>query len=109
MARVFVDSDAERLGDGVGGDVVVRRPDAARREDVGVAPPQNVERSDDLVLDVGDDARLAQIDAKTRQIFRDIANVAILGAAGQDLVADHQDRGGDDLLAHSSLFASSSS
>ena len=35
--RVIVDRHAERLGDGVGGDVVVGRADAAGGEDVGVA------------------------------------------------------------------------
>ena len=99
-ARVFVDRDAEGLGDGVGGDVVVGRPDAAGGEDVGVARAQRVERRDDLGLDVGHDARLAQIDADIGQILRDIADVAVLGPSRQDFVADDQDRRGDDLVVH---------
>ena len=38
---------AERLGDAVGGDVVMGRPDAAGGEDVGVAMAQRIERGDD--------------------------------------------------------------
>jgi len=36
--------------------------------------------------------------ANRRQIFVDIANVLILGAARQDLAADHQERGRDNLF-----------
>ncbi len=39
---VMVDPDAERLGDAVGGDVVMGRPDPAGGEDIGVAGPQRV-------------------------------------------------------------------
>ena len=97
-ARIDVDRHAERLGDAVGGDVVVGRPDAAGGEDVGVAVPQRVERIDDRALLVADHADLHEIDADRGQIFRDIADVLVLGAAGQDFVADHQQGGGDDLL-----------
>ena len=41
--RVMVDADAERLGDAVGGDVVMGRPDAAGGEDIGVAMPQCIQ------------------------------------------------------------------
>ena len=94
-ARVFADRDAEGLGDGVGGDVVMGRPDAAGREDVVVARAQRVQRRDDLLLDIRNDARLADFDADLREIFGDIADVAVLGAAGEDFVADHENGGGD--------------
>ena len=97
-ARIDVDRHAERLGDAVGGDVVVGRADAAGGEDVGVAVAQRVERRDDLVFLVGHDAHLPQVDAERGQIFGDVADVLVLGAPGQDLVADHQERGGDDLF-----------
>ena len=57
-ARIDVDRHAERLGDAVGGDVVVRRPDAAGGEHVGVATAQRIERIDDRRLLVADDAHL---------------------------------------------------
>src|SRR5262249_18817555 len=44
---------------------------------------------------VADHPYLLEIDAERRQIFRDIADVLVLGAAGQDLAADHQERGRD--------------
>ena len=108
-ARVLVDRRAERLGDRVGGDVVVGRADAAGGEDVVVARAQRVERGDDLLLDVGDDARLAQIDADIGEVFGDIADVAVLGAAGKDLVADDENGRGDNLLAHAGVSSSASS
>ena len=92
--RILVDRDAERARDRVGGDVVVGRPDASGRDHVVVTRSQRVERRDDLVLDVGDDARLPNVDADLRQIFGDIAEVAVLGAAGEDFVADHEHGGG---------------
>ena len=85
------------------------RADAAGGEDIVVARAQRVERGDDLVLDVGHDARLAQIDADVGEIFGDIADVAVLGAAGQDLVADDENGGGDNLLAHAGASSSASS
>ena len=96
-ARVIVDRHAERLSDRVGGDVVVGRADAAGGEDVSVAGAQRVERGDDLRLLVGNDADFLQIDADGGELFGDIADVLVLGAAGEDLVADDQKRGGDDL------------
>ena len=72
----------------------MRRADAARGEDVIVANAQRVERGDDFFLDVRHDPRLAQFDADARDIFRDIADVAVLGAAAENLIADHEHGGG---------------
>ena len=96
-ARVDIDRHPERLGDAVGGDVVVGRPDAAGGEDVGVALPQRVERIDDRRLVVADHADLLEIDPDRGQVLGDVADVLVLGAAGQDFVADHQQRRADGL------------
>ena len=97
-ARIDVDRHPERLGDAVGGDVVVGRADAAGGEDVGVAVAQRVERVDDRRFLVADHADLHQVDADRGQIFGDVADVLVLGAPGQDFVADHQQSGGDDVV-----------
>ena len=86
-----------------GRDVVVRRADAAGGEHVGVACPQRVDRGDDLVLLVRDDAHLAQVDAELGAAVGDGADVLVLGSAGKDLVADDEDGGGD---AHAGSKAS---
>src|SRR5207244_13117446 len=52
----------------------------------------------DRRLLVADHANLLEIDPERRQVFRDIADVLILGAAGKDFIPDHQQRGGDVLL-----------
>jgi hypothetical protein len=44
-----------------------------------------------------------EIDAERGQIFRDIADVLVLGAAGQDLAADYQERGRDNLFGSGEL------
>ena len=75
----------------------MRRPDAAGGEDVIVGDAQRVERRDDRVLVVGDHAHFLQIDADGGEIIGDVADVLVLGAAGEDFVADDQQRGGDDL------------
>ena len=72
--------------------------DAAGGEDIVVARPAFVDRGDDLRLDIGDDAGLAQSYAELGQLLRDIAEVHILGAAGENLIADDQHRGGDDIF-----------
>ena len=87
---------AEGLGDAVGGDVVMGRADAAGGEHIGVARAQGVERGDDLRLLVGNDAHLLEVDADIGEVLGDVADVLVLGPAGEDLVADHQKRGGDD-------------
>ena len=92
--RILVNRDAKRARNRVGGDIVVRRADAPRRDDIIVACPERVDGRDDVVLDIGDHPRFLDVDADLRQIFGDIAEVAVLGAPRQDLVADHQDGGG---------------
>jgi hypothetical protein len=92
-ARMMMDFDAEGLGNAVGGYVVVRRPDAAGGEDVAIGRAHRVERVDNGVLVVGDDAYFLQVDADGGEIIGDIADVLVLGPAGQDLVADHKHGG----------------
>ena len=99
---VIVDADAEGLGHRIGGDVVMGRADAAGGEDIGVAGAQGVQRGHDLVLDIGHDARFLQVDAQRAQELGDIVGVGVLGAAGQDLVADDQHGGGHALRSGSS-------
>jgi hypothetical protein len=55
--------------------------------------PERIECVDNCSPLVADHPHFLEIDAHRRQIFGDIANVLILGAAGQDLAADHQERG----------------
>ena len=93
----MVDADAERLGDAVGGDVVMGRPDAAGGKDVGVAISQRIKGGDDVGLVVGDDADFLEVDPDIGQVFGDKADVLVLGPAGQDLVADDQNTRRDDL------------
>jgi hypothetical protein len=50
-----------------------------------------------IALSSSPTTRTSLSDAERRQIFRDIADVLILGAAGQDLATDHQERGRDNL------------
>ena len=94
---VMIDADAERLGDAVGGDVVMGRPDAAGGKDVGVALSQRIEGRDDVGLFVGDDADFLEVDPDIGQVFGDKADVLVFGPAGQDLVTNHQNSRRDDL------------
>ena len=93
--RVEADRDPEGLGDAVRRDVVVGRADAAGGEQIGVALAQGVDRGDDLGLDVRHDPDLPQVDPDTGQVLGDVADVLVLGAPGQDLVADDEEGGGD--------------
>ena len=90
---VIVDSHAEGLGDGIGGDVVMGRTDAAGGENIGVAGAQGVQRRDDLVLDIAHHAGFLQIDAQRAQETGDGIGIGVLGATGQDFVADDEDGG----------------
>ena len=94
-AGIDVDRHAEGFGDAIGRDVVVRRADAAGGEEVGVPRPERVDRFDDLALLVRHDPDLAQIDADIGQMLGDVADVLVLGAPGEDFVADDEKGGGD--------------
>src|SRR5262245_52691546 len=63
-------------------------PDPAGGEDIGAAMPQRVERVDDRSLLVADHPHFLEINAERREIFCNIADVLVLGAAGQDLATD---------------------
>jgi hypothetical protein len=56
--------------------------------------PECIECVDDCSLLIADH-RFLEINANRGQIFRDIADVLVLGAAGQDLAPDQQERGRD--------------
>ena len=97
-ARIGVDRNTKRLRHAVGGDVTVGRPDTAGGEDIGVAMPERIECIDDRSLLIADHSHFLEIDADRGQILRDIADVLVLGAAGQDLTTNHQERGRDNLF-----------
>ena len=86
---------AERLGDRRGGDVVVGRADAARREDVVEGGTARIDGRDDGVLIVGNDAHLFQPDAELVQTAAEKGQIGVLRAARENLVADDDQRGGD--------------
>ena len=56
---------------------------------------ERIDSVDDCSLLIADHPHFFEIDADRRQIFRDIADVLVLGSAGQDLAADHQECGRD--------------
>lgn len=74
----------------------MRGADAAGREDIGVTGTHGIHRGDDLVFLVGNDAHLLQVDADRRHDIGEVADILVLGAAGQNLVADDEHGGGDD-------------
>jgi len=52
-----------------------------------------VHRRDDLRLEIAYDPHLAQGDVNSREIAGDIEDIFVLGAPGQDLFADDDERG----------------
>ena len=62
----------------------------------------HIECVDDRPLFIADHPHFLEIDADRRQIFRNVADVVVLGAAGQDLATDHQERGRDNLFGSGS-------
>ena len=96
--RVDADPDPECLGDRIGGDVVVRRADAAGREHIIIARPQGVDGGDDIVRIISDDTHLPHLNADRRAMLGDVADVLVLRAPRQDLVADDENRSRDDVV-----------
>ena len=87
-ALVFIKLDPEGLRHRIGGDVIMRRADAARGEDIGVADTQRIQRRDNVLHDIGHDAHFAQVDTDIGHVIGDVADVLVLGPSRQDLVAD---------------------
>ena len=90
--------DAKRRRDALGRDVVMRRADAAGRQDVIEFAPDLVDGRDDRRGIVGDDSRLAQPHAGLVETLGEKPQIRVLDAAGEDLVADDQNAGGDGFL-----------
>src|SRR5690242_15046649 len=89
--------EAKRIGDALRGDVVMGRADTAGRKDIVKAAPHFVDRGHNDVVVVRNDPRLAQPDPGFAQTLCEKCQIGILRAVRQDLVADDQDTGGDDL------------
>jgi hypothetical protein len=84
---------AERACDGLGGDVVVRRADAAGRKNIAVFRAALVQLRDDRRLIVTNDTGLDELDAEFRKLEAEELQVRILRLSGQDLVADNHHAG----------------
>ena len=97
---VQLERHAERLRDALGRDVVVRRADAARREDVGELAARLVHVADDRGRLVAHDAALGEPNAELRELEAEELQIRILRLAGQDLVADDEHAGRRLLGAH---------
>ena len=95
---IDIDLDPEGHGDGVGGDIVMGRADAAGSKYVSILLAERVHRGGDLGLAIGHDPDLAQRNSDPRQIGGDVGDVLVLGAARQDLLANHEERGRDGLV-----------
>ena len=76
------------------------RTDTTGGEHIVVPGPQGIQGLDDLVGPVADRARLQQVDAEGRKKTGDGVQIGVARAAGQNLVADDQDRGGGGDVAH---------
>ena len=81
--------DAESRRDRIDGDVVVGRADPAGREQIIVRGAKQIDRLANPLLVIGHDPHLRQPDALIVQPGRDLRDILVLGAAGQDLIADH--------------------
>ena len=92
--RVNHHGNTEGGCDRVHRDIVVRRTDAARREEVIVRRAQHIHCFSDPGPVVGNDADLGEPNPLLVQPDSDLADVLVLRPARQDLVADDEQRGG---------------
>jgi hypothetical protein len=74
----------------------MRRADAAGGEQIIVARPQRIDRLDDRILTSATTRTSLQADALHVQPERDLADILVLRAAGQDFIADDDQCGGVD-------------
>jgi hypothetical protein len=62
--------------------------DAAGGEHIGVARPQGIQRRNNIALVIGNTARFLEVNAQAHEIVRDKSQVLVLGAPGQDFIAN---------------------
>ena len=86
-----IDAAPESRRYGIRRDVVMRRADPARGEDVVVPRPQLVQCRNDGFVHVRHDAAFAHLDAERSEKLGDGPQVRILRPSRQDLVADEED------------------
>ncbi len=95
---------AQRGGDRIDGDVVMRRADPAGGEAIVIAGAQRIDRRDDPRLNIGNHAHFGKANALHVEPHGKLRDILVLGAARQDLVADHHKARGPDALVHESAF-----
>ncbi len=88
--RMLDQLDPEGGGDGIGGNVIMGGAYTAGGDHIVVAGAQGIEGCDNVFHDIGDGARLSKVDPVDAQIAGNVAQVGILGAARQNLIADDQ-------------------
>ena len=89
-------SHAERLGNCIDGDIIVRRADAAGGEQIIVARAQSVNRLDNCRGFIRDNTHFLQADALYAEEAGDLGDVLVMGAARENLIANDDQRGGVD-------------
>ena len=98
-----------RIGHSIGGDVVMRRADAAAGEQQVIGAAQRLvegtDGGDDLGVVVGHDADLAQVETGGAQHAGQMMGITLARAAGQDFVPDDKDGGGGIVGLHGTLLA----
>ena len=87
---VVANPHAKGFRDRIGSDVVMGGADTAGCEDEIIAGAQRIQRRHDFVFDIADNPRFFQVYAQGGEEPGDGMGVGVLGAARQDLVADHQ-------------------
>jgi hypothetical protein len=80
------------------GNVVVGRSDPAGRKEIIVLRSKRVHRLDDPRRIIRHHPHLFQPDALIVQPQRHLRDILVLGPTGEDLIADHQQRGGPSSL-----------
>jgi hypothetical protein len=95
--RIMEAGHAESFGNRIGGDVIMRWADAACGENIVVPRAKRIDRLHDLIFLIRNDADFLQINADRCQDIGQMTDVAVLGAARQDFVADDEHGGCDDV------------
>jgi hypothetical protein len=85
---------SERLGHRIDRDVIVGRADPAGSEAIVIGPAKDLDCFDNPLLNVRNHANFGQPDALRVEPGRDLRDILVLGAAGQDFVADYGKPGG---------------
>ena len=85
---MMINTNAEGCGHGIGGNIVMGRPDPTGSKDIVELGSESIYRSNNLRLDIRHNPGFPELDADLSQASGHPGHVLVLRSPGEDFIAD---------------------